>query len=298
MKIADFDGDGREDILVGGGNCDSAMILWNSGTNFVGGSSQGLDGFGNSGGAATGDLTSDGKVDLVLNMAGQMAVLTNETVFSPASGSFVIEIVGPSGEHNQQGRILRVSPPGGARVPSGYLACPGGVSVCYTRIVDGGSGYLGMSQYPILIGTGTPGPHNAEILLPVYDGGSSLNSSPLTTTVTFNINPGQYVRIYAPTPAVAVQVVLCHDSGPGLVHDWEGSQCANTPVPNTQNSSRFGADPSIAPPSASIISTESTSPASPASPAGGGGASDWLLLTILALLMPHRFTRPRTGIGR
>jgi hypothetical protein len=291
MKIADFDGDGREEIFVGGGNCDSAIILWNSGTSFVGGSTQGLDGFGNSNGVATGDLTSDGKLDLVLSMAGQVAVLTNETVFSPASGSFVIEVVGPLGEHNQQGRVVRVSPPGGVQVFGGYLACPGGVSVCYTRVVDGGSGYLGMSQYPILIGTGTPGPHTAQIQLPVYDGGSSFNSDPLTTTVTFNINPGQYVRVYAPTPAAAVKVVLCHDSGPGLALDWEGSQCPNTPVPNTQYAGRF-ANPFA--PTASLISGGA---ALPTSTAGGGGASDWMLLTILALLIPHRFKRPRTDIG-
>ena len=61
---------------------------------------------------------------------------------TPHSGlhQLVIEVVGNHGKHNQYGRVVRVTP----------LAAP---QVTYTRVVDGGSGYLAQTQYPLLIGT-------------------------------------------------------------------------------------------------------------------------------------------------
>jgi hypothetical protein len=81
-----------------------------------------------------------------------------------------IEVVGTHGEHNQYGRVVRVTP----------LQAP---SVTYTRVVDGGSGYLAQGQYPILIGTPYTGTFRVEVR---FDNG----------TVTAQMNAGARIRIY------------------------------------------------------------------------------------------------------
>jgi hypothetical protein len=102
----------------------------------------------------------------------------NTSSLSANNQSFTIEVLGPNGEENQQGRVVRISQPSGT----------------YTRVVDGGSGYMAQTQYPILVGTTYSSQHAVQVLYPSANGGALVN-------VTFNIGPGEFAKVYAPSSA-------------------------------------------------------------------------------------------------
>ena len=82
-----------------------------------------------------------------------------------------LDIVDANGAHNQYGRVVRVRP----------RAAPG---VTYTRVVDGGSGFLSVNQYPLLIGT----PYSGQFDVTVRFAGG---------VRTFVVSSGQRVRLFA-----------------------------------------------------------------------------------------------------
>lgn len=183
INAYDLDNDGLEDVLVSGDSAGS-VIFRNNGCGFTEVSAGELSGRpGGSGGMALADLDGNGSIDVIYPASDGAAYYENTTV---SGHSFTVEVVGPDGEHNQFGRVIQVFPPGTSQI--------------YTRVVDGGSGYLTQNQYPILVGTPYSGPHTVKVFFApltkcMYHG------PPCTAAVlSFSIAPGQRATAYAPSP--------------------------------------------------------------------------------------------------
>jgi hypothetical protein len=139
-------------------------------------------GFGQ-GAMAFGDFDNDGLIDLAYPLGGvttcapfsddQMLVFRNTTESS--NNSFVVEVLGPNGERNQQGRVIRAT-------PQSHPA------TIYTRVVDGGSGFLSQNEYPITVGTHYNEAHNVRVRF-------------ASVTLTFSVLPGQWAKAFAPSAA-------------------------------------------------------------------------------------------------
>ncbi|MBV9620798.1 MAG: VCBS repeat-containing protein [Gammaproteobacteria bacterium] len=186
INAYDLNADGLEEVLVSGDSTGSA-VFYNYGCGFVEVSAGDLTMVpGGNGGMAFADLDQDGNVDIIYPEAVERAYYDNRTALVGVH-SFTVEVLGANGEHNQYGRVLQVFPPRSRRI--------------FTRVVDGGSGYLSQSQYPILIGTPFSGPHRVKVyyapLAPCTYGGPPCQPAVLT----FWISPGQTARTYAPSPA-------------------------------------------------------------------------------------------------
>ncbi len=190
LNVYDMDGDGWEDVIVDGTQAGAQAvcglngpslcffpnaIFRNTGRRFEqvdGGELTGLYG---SGMVAFGDFNRDGKIDAIYSQPGSTAgyEFIND---SPVANSFVsVELLGPNGERNQYGRVVRVKPEG--------------TNWTYTRIVDGGSGYHSQNQYPLLIGSSAAGPFQVQ----AFFGGSA--------PVQFVMSAQQYAQVYAPSGA-------------------------------------------------------------------------------------------------
>ena len=156
---------------------------------------------------AFGDIDGDGKIDLVGStniptglpkpndsIPSAVVFLKNDSSCSESyCVSLWIEMLGPNGEHNQQGRVVQVVPQ-----PS-PLPSP---LVTYTRVVDSGSGYHTQNQYPLIVGTRFNAPHQVSAYYPKsrYPGGDQCpNNVGNLTAVKFPMNPGQYARTFAPS---------------------------------------------------------------------------------------------------
>ena len=129
------------------GDSDGSVIFRNTGCGFTQVSAGDLDGVPGGGGSmGLADLDGDGAIDIVYPTPTGTAYYDNTT---PQGHSFTVEVLGPNGEHNQFGRVIQVLPPGTTQI--------------YTRVVDGGSGYLGQNQYPLLVGTASAGTHTVKV---------------------------------------------------------------------------------------------------------------------------------------
>jgi hypothetical protein len=180
LNVYDLDNDGGEDIvIVGGANLQPRIFVnTNTPTGFILGSSVALDGLGNgNSGPAFGDLNRDGRIDLLYSH--NLVYFENNTVLPATNGSFTIEMLGPEGQQNQQGHVVKVYPPSSPMI--------------LTRVVDGGSGYMAQNQYPLLIGTPFAGIHTVEALYAP----TAVCGSPCK--VRFTILPGQYAKVYGPS---------------------------------------------------------------------------------------------------
>jgi hypothetical protein len=182
INAYDLDNDGLEDVLVSGDSAGS-VVFRNTGCGFTQVSAGPLDGLpGGSGSMSLADLDADGSIDIVYPTATATAYYENTT---PQGNSFTVEVVGPNGEHNQYGRVIQVLPPSSSQI--------------YTRVVDGGSGYLGQNQYPLLVGTAFTGTHTVKVyfapLTKCAYGGPPCKA----TVLSFSITPGQHATAYAPS---------------------------------------------------------------------------------------------------
>jgi hypothetical protein len=170
MNVADLNNDGLEDIVLAGGSSFDTVVLLNNGKGFERSDPTPIDAWGNDC-LAFADIDRDGRLDIVKRFPGNMLQYARNQVQVPANNYFRIEVVGQNGEHNQQGRVIRVKP----------RAKPG---VIFTRAVDSGSGYMAQGQYELLVGTPSLGVHDIE----VYFAGK---------VVTFPIEAGQSKRVFA-----------------------------------------------------------------------------------------------------
>lgn len=184
INAYDLDNDGLEDVLVSG-DTSGATVFRNDGCGFTEVSAGDLAGKpGGDGGMALADLDGDGAIDVIYPASDGIGYYDNKTAHG---ASFTVEVLGPNGEHNQFGRVMQVFPPGTSQI--------------FTRVVDGGSGYLAQNQYPLLVGTPFSGAHNVKVyfapLTPCVYGGPPCKPAILT----FSISPGQRAQAYAPSSA-------------------------------------------------------------------------------------------------
>jgi hypothetical protein len=174
MNVYDVNGDGREDIVTVGGRTCNTYLLINRGTGFVPAVAGDLEGLCVGSAPAFGDFDGDGRVDIAFveyTPAGSLRLVQLRNALTGQNRSLVVEVLGKNGERNQHGRVVRISP---VSRPAFFM----------TRVVDGGSGYLSQSQYPLLVGT----PWNETHVVRVgYPG----------RTVQFNLRPGEKARVYA-----------------------------------------------------------------------------------------------------
>lgn len=185
INAYDLSNDGLEDVVVSGDRSGSA-VFENYGCGFAEVSAGDLAQVpGGNGGMALADIDGDGKIDIIYPEATTRAYYINKT--QTTGSSFTVTVVGPNGEHNQYGRVIQVLPPGSPQI--------------FTRVVDGGSGYLALNQYPILVGTPYVGAHTVKVYFApltrcVY-GGPPCEPAILT----FSISPRQVATAYAPSPS-------------------------------------------------------------------------------------------------
>lgn len=199
INAYDLKSDGLEDVLVTGDSTGSA-IFYNYGCGFAEVSAGDLTRVpgGGAGGMALADLDGDGKIDVIYPEAGTRAYYIN-TAQAPGAGSFTVEVLGPNGEHNQFGRVIQVIPQSTRQI--------------YTRVVDGGSGYLTKNQYPILVGTPYAGEHTVIVYF-AHLTRCTFGGPPCKPAILyFPIWPGQRAEAYAPSaayPAGRVVITASH----------------------------------------------------------------------------------------
>ena len=177
MNVFDMNNDGREDIIVAGGtnvaDIPNPTVVWlNNGTGFERANPTAMDVL-EEDTISFADINNDGKLDILIREADSggfgLAYFKNRTSL-PKNSFFKVDVRGPAGERNQQGRIVKI-------YPLNHSA------VIFTRFVDSGSGYLTQSPYEIFIGTPYTEPHRVEVYY--YSG-----------VVKFTINPGNKKRVY------------------------------------------------------------------------------------------------------
>src|SRR5205823_1576485 len=86
------------------------------------------------GAMAFGDVNGDGLIDVIFPQVSGVTYYVNKTRTN--NRSFVVEVVGPNGEQNQQGRVVTISP---LASRNASVLAP---AQTYTRVVESGSGYM------------------------------------------------------------------------------------------------------------------------------------------------------------
>jgi len=170
VNVGDFNGDGREDVVVAGGSQAAPFILLNTGERFERDPISLLDDL-SFGPVAAVDYDGDGAMDLVLARGIRNTVVARNISPDINRQTLTIEVVDAAGRRNQFGRVVRVRPD---HVPG----------VTLTRVVDGGSAMLAQTPYPLMIPTPYAGPHRVDVR---FAGAS----------VSFTMQPGGRVRVYA-----------------------------------------------------------------------------------------------------
>ncbi len=170
VNVGDFNGDGREDVVVAGGSAAAPFILLNTGERFERDPISLLDDL-SYGPVAAFDYDGDGAMDLVLSRGIRNTVVARNISPDINRQALTIEVVDAAGRRNQFGRVVRVRPD---RVPG----------VTLSRVVDGGSAMLAQTPYPLTIPTPYPGPHRVDVRF-------------AGANVSFTMQPGDRVRVYA-----------------------------------------------------------------------------------------------------
>ena len=170
VNVGDFNGDGREDVVVAGGSQAAPFILLNNGERFEPAPITLLDDV-SFGPVSVYDYDGDGAVDLVLTRGIRPTIVARNISPGINKKTLTIEVVDVDGRSNQAGRVVRIRPD---RAPG----------VTMTRIVDGGSAVLSQTPYALTIPTPYPGTHRVAVRF-------------AGSTVTFTIQPGARVRVYA-----------------------------------------------------------------------------------------------------
>jgi hypothetical protein len=135
VNVGDFNGDGREDVVVAGGSQAAPFILLNNGERFEPDPITLLDDV-SFGPVSVYDYDGDGAVDLVLTRGIRPTIVARNISPGINKKTLTIEVVDADGRSNQAGRVVRVRPD---RAPG----------VTMTRIVDGGSAILSQTPYAL-----------------------------------------------------------------------------------------------------------------------------------------------------
>ncbi len=170
VNVADFNGDGREDVIVAGGSQAAPFVLLNTGERFERDPLTLLDDL-SFGPVAAYDYDGDGAIDLVLSRGIRSMIVARNISPDINRQTLTIEVVDAAGRRNQFGRVVRIRPD---HVPG----------VTLTRVVDGGSAMLAQGPYPLTIPTPYPGPHRVDVRF-------------AGANVSFTMQPGTRVRVYA-----------------------------------------------------------------------------------------------------
>jgi FG-GAP-like repeat len=185
------------------------------------------------------DFDTDGRPDMVVYGAPVNSADASRMIAlnrSPAIGtSFSVIVQDAAGRRAQQGRVLRATKVGAANPP------------VISRMIDGGSGYLTNSEYPVMIGTPDSGPYRVEVTLPGTSG------QPVVVAAT--ARSGEVVTITKPDGA-----------HPGGQVDVRGRDL--TPTVLSNDVSRYaGTAPTR------LLDTRPTSPIGYSGPKPGAGAT-------------------------
>jgi hypothetical protein len=169
INVADLNGDGREDVIVASGLLTGPFVLLNTGSGFERNPLTLIDDI-SFGPVAAYDYDGDGAINVVLTGIRPTVIARN---ISPGinTKTLVIEVVDAAGRRNQFGRVVHILP---ASLPD----------VTMTRVVDGGSGLLAQTPFPITVPTPYPGTHRVDVQ---FAGG----------VVSFWMQPGERKRQYA-----------------------------------------------------------------------------------------------------
>ncbi len=170
FNVADLNGDGREDVIVASGALKAPYLLLNTGAGFERDPLTLIDNISFSPVAAY-DYDGDGAIDLVLASQWWPTVVARNISPGINRQTLVIEVVDATGRRNQFGRVVRIRPDN----------APG---VTMTRVVDGGSGMLAQTPYPLTVPTPYAGTHRVDVR---FTG----------ATFTFTMRPGERVRVFA-----------------------------------------------------------------------------------------------------
>src|SRR5262249_37221512 len=122
VNAYDIDNDGFEDVLIQGSFQDLSlqilrpnMVFRNTGTGgFVQVTPAGLQGLGGGWGTQTfADINRDGLIDVLYPVVNQNGYFISyfRNTSTPSGGSFTVDMRGPNGERNQQGRTIKVTRP-------------------------------------------------------------------------------------------------------------------------------------------------------------------------------------------
>ena len=151
LNTYDINNDGYEDIFPASGkSCKTPILLNNKGKYFA---ELYIDAIGGwcSGSLSFADFNDDGMIDL-LTLFGGLTIAINTSKIA-GGGTITIDVRDANGLRTEQGRIVHVVP----------VEHP---TTVYTRIVDGGAGYLSQTDYLIHVGTPYVGEHQVTVYYP------------------------------------------------------------------------------------------------------------------------------------
>ena len=109
FNVADFNGDGREDVIVAGGPEATSYVLLNTGSRFERDPVTLIDDL-SFGPVAAYDVDGDGAIDLVLSRGVRPSVVARNISPDINRETLVIEVVDAAGRRNQFGRVIHVRP--------------------------------------------------------------------------------------------------------------------------------------------------------------------------------------------
>lgn len=176
LNIGDLNNDGREDLVVGASQTRSPQsvsgiaILLNHPSGFVPVESSILASVPDPDLIALADLDRDGRIDVLIRNRFTLIHLHNQASLGVAE-VLRVTVLGARGEMNQYGRVVRIR----------RRDRPDAI---YTRVVDGGSGYLSQNPY--------------ELVVPVPDRSTyEVEVSFAMNIVRFAMDPGEGRRVHA-----------------------------------------------------------------------------------------------------